>query len=223
MRSFDDILDIAAARKGGRAAVLANIAVPKSAEALAATPDRDWLAMMARGIFSAGISWKVVEAKWPGIDEAFHGFDVARAAHMSEDWFDALVSDTRVIRSPPKIRAIQQNAVLILEVAQEAGSFGGRIGAWPGDDYAGLLQWLQKEGSRLGGSTGAYMLRFMGRDGYVLSKDVVARLVEEGVIDKAPGSKKAWAAVQAAFNTWAAQSGRSLTEISRVLAQSIDS
>jgi hypothetical protein len=30
------------------------------------------------------------------------------------------------------------------------------------------------------------------------------------------------AAVQSAFNDWAAQSGRSLTEISRVLALSID-
>jgi hypothetical protein len=49
----------------------------------------------------------------------------------------------------------------------------------------------------------------------------VARLVAEGVVDKAPSSKKAWAAVQDAFNTWRAQSGQSLTTISRVLAQSI--
>ena len=38
------------------------------------------------------------------------------------------------------------------------------------------------------------------------------------VIDKAPSSKKALASVQAAFNTWRADSGRSLAEISRTLA-----
>ena len=80
---------------------------------------------------------------------------------------------------------------------------------------------MQKEGARLGGGTGSYLLRSMGKESYILSKDVVARLVAEGVIDKAPTSKKAKAAVQQAFNTWAEESGYNLTEISRVLAQSI--
>ena len=32
--------------------------------------------------FEAGISWRVVEAKWDGIREAFHGFDPAQVAAM---------------------------------------------------------------------------------------------------------------------------------------------
>ena len=79
---------------------------------------------------------------------------------------------------------------------------------------------LKKRGSRLGGAA-QFGLRFMGRDGWILSNDVVARLVAEGVIDKPPTSRKAMAAVQSAFNAWRAESGRSLTEISRVLALSI--
>lgn len=221
MRTFDDILDIAAERKGGRAAVLDGIAAPKTADELAAIADDRWLAAMARGIFQAGISWKVVENKWPDIEAAFYGFDVARVAFMPEDWFYELIEDTRIIRSPPKVRAIQENAALIQAVATEHGSFGRKIGDWPTDDFQGLLDWLQKDGARLGGGTGSYLLRSMGKESYILSKDVVVRLVAEGVIDKAPTSKKAKAAVQQAFNTWAAQSGRSLTEISRVLAQSI--
>ena len=141
---------------------------------------------------------------------------------MSEDWFDDLITDTRIVRSPPKVRAIQHNAAFIQEVAAEAGSFGRKIGEWPVEDFSGLLAWLQSEGSRLGGSTGSYLLRYLGKDSFVLSKDVVARLVAEGVIDKAPTSKKAMAAVQSAFGTWRAESGESLTVISRVLAQSID-
>lgn len=221
MRKFDDILMMAVERKGGFNAVLGDITPPKSPEEIAAIPDSDWLAQMARGIFQAGISWKVVENKWPGINEAFEGFDTGRLAMMSEDWFDALLKDTRVIRSAPKIRAISDNAVFIRQVASEHGSFGKRIAGWPDEDFFGLLDWLQKEGSRLGGNTGAYTLRIMGRDGFMMSKDVVARLVAEGIIDKAPTSKAAKKAVQAAFNQWRAESGRSLTEISRVLARSI--
>ncbi|MFD1344766.1 DNA-3-methyladenine glycosylase I [Litorisediminicola beolgyonensis] len=220
MRTFDEILAIAADRKGGVEAVLADIPQPKDADTLAAIPDDRWLSAMARGVFSAGISWKVVEAKWPEIEEAFHGFDVGRVALMSEDWFDALLADRRIIRSAPKVRAIQENAVFVQRVSGESGSFGRRIGDWPDTDFAGLLMWLKAEGARLGGATGAYMLRAMGRDGYILSRDVTARLVAEGVIDKPPGSKRAWTAVQEAFSTWSAQSGRGLTEISRVLAQS---
>lgn len=221
MRSFEEILEIAAARKGGRDVVLDGAMPVLDSDALAKIPDDRWLAQMARGIFQAGISWKVVETKWPDIEAAFHRFDVGRVAMMSDDWFDELVSDTRVIRSPPKIRAIQENAVLVQETSAEAGSFGRKIGDWPTNDFAGLIRWLGKNGARLGGGTGPYMLRALGKESYILSRDVVARLVEEGVIDKAPTSQKAMVAVQEAFNTWKAQSGRSLTEISRVLAQSI--
>ncbi|MDD9730363.1 DNA-3-methyladenine glycosylase I [Mameliella sp. AT18] len=222
MRTYEEILDLAADRKGGRAAVLADMPPVLDADALAAIPDDRWLAQMARGIFQAGISWQVVENKWPGIEEAFHGFDVGRAAMMSEDWFDDLLADPRIVRSPPKVQAIQQNAVFIQEVAAEAGSFGRKVGYWPAEDFAGLLDWMKTNGARLGGATGAYTLRFLGKESYIMSPSVVARLVAEGVVDKAPTSKKAMQAVQAAFNTWKDQSGENLTVISRVLAQSVD-
>lgn len=221
MRSFDEILALAVARKGSEAAVFADCPPVLDADALAAVPDAKWLEEMARGIFQTGISWQVVDAKWPGILEAFHAFEVNRVAFMPEDWFEALCTDTRVIRSAPKIRAIADNAAFIQSVARESGSFGRRIGDWPAEDFAGLLEWLKKNGARLGGNTGAYMLRRVGKESYYMSQDVVARLVAEGVVDKAPSSKKDWAAVQAAFNTWRAQSGRNLTEIGRVLAQSL--
>lgn len=222
MRSFDDILAIAAERKGGFGAVLNDIPQPKTAEEVRRIADAAFLASMAEGIFQTGLAWTVVRNKWADIQEAFYGFDVPRVAMMSEEWFDELVGDARIIRSAPKIRAIQENAVFIQEVAAEAGSFGRRIAEWPAEEFAGLVLWLKKNGSRLGGQTGAYTLRRLGVDSYILSGSVVARLVAEGVIEKAPTSQKSWAAVQEAFNTWRAQSGRSLTEISRVLAQSID-
>lgn len=221
MRTFDEILDIAADRKGGRGAVLGAIDAPRTADEIAAIPDDRWLAEMTRSVFQAGFNWSVIEKKWDGFEAAFHGFDVGRCAMMSEDWFDALLRDTRIVRNGAKIRSVQQNAVFVQEVSAGAGGFGRRIADWPTEDFAGLLGWLGGNGSRLGGTSGQYLMRKMGKDSFILSRDVVARLVAEGVIDKPPSSKRAMAAVQEAFNTWAAQSGKPLTVISRVLAQSI--
>jgi len=217
MRSFAEILAIAADRKGGTAAVMAGIPVPKTAAALAAIPDDRWLSAMAQWIFRAGISGAVVQAKWPGIEEAFGGFAIGPLSMMDDDRLEALLADRRVIRAGPKILAIRDNAVFL----RGAGGFGRKVGDWPTEDFAGLILWLQKSGSRLGGMTAPYMLRHMGKDGYIPSRDVVARLVAEGVVDKAPTSPKTWAAVQAAFNAWRAETDLPLTTISRVLAQSV--
>tara|TARA_R110002124_G_scaffold106467_2_gene258239 strand:- start:14783 stop:15451 length:669 start_codon:yes stop_codon:yes gene_type:complete len=221
MRIFDEILAIAAERKGGVDAVLADIPMPLDADALAAIPDSLWLAQMTRGIMQAGISWRVVENKWPGIEKAFLNFDIGAISLQPDDWYYDLCEDTRIIRSPPKVRAVLDNAEFIRRVSAEHGSFGRKVGDWPAGDFAGLIDWLKTEGARLGGSTGPYVLRFMGKESYILSADVVARLVAEGVVDKEPTSKKAMAAVQAAFDQWRAESGHNLTVISRVLAQSV--
>lgn len=222
MRSLDQILDIAAQRHGSREVVLSRVLPVRTYAELAAIPDASWLEQMAKCIFQAGISWKVVEAKWPGIHAAFHDFRPARVALIEGDELHALLSDTRVIRSGPKITAIRDNAVWMGQVAEAHGSFAARIAAWDPADHAGLLLWLAKEGHRLGGNTGAYVLRFMGRDGFMLSADVTARLVAEGVIDGPATTARALGRVQAAFNRWQAESGLSLTAISRILAQSID-
>lgn len=220
MRDLDEILAISIERKGGVDAIFEGVAPSKSAAELAAIPDDRWLAAMTKGIFQAGFNWKVVENMWPGFETAFDGFDIGRCAMMSDDRFDALCKDRSIVRYPQKIRAVQENAVFLQEVAAEHGGFGRMVADWPATDYAGLLEKIKRDGARLGGNTGQYVLRSMGVDGYILARDVVGRLIAEGVIDKPPTSKSAMKALQEAFNTWSGQSGRSLKEISRILATS---
>ncbi|WP_299194880.1 DNA-3-methyladenine glycosylase I [uncultured Litoreibacter sp.] len=220
MRSFDEIFAISADRHGGADALEAKLSPPKSSAALAAIPDDRWLAQMTRSVFQAGFNWKVVDAMWPGFEAAFKGFDIGTCALMDDEWFDKLVTDTSIVRYPAKIMSVRDNAAFLSSLARTHGSGAKALAEWPSEDFAGLLAMLKKDGNRLGGSTGQYFLRFMERDSYILSRDVVGRLEAEGVIDKAPTSKKAMNAVQEAFNTWMDQSGRSLTEISRVLAMS---
>ncbi|MEM6587795.1 MAG: DNA-3-methyladenine glycosylase I [Pseudomonadota bacterium] len=221
MRDFDDILAIAAERKGGYRIVLDAIDPPKPDSDLATIPDDRWLSMMTKCVFRAGFNWKVIERKWPGFETAFDGFSIGRCAMMDDMWFDELITDTRIVRNPQKVQTVQQNAVFIGERSAEAGGFGKFVADWPASDFIGLVQILRAEGSRLGGTTGQYFLRNMGKDSFVLTRDVVGRLIAEGVIDKPPTSKRALADVQAAFNTWRDQSGQSFNIISRVLAQSV--
>jgi len=221
MHSFDEIFDIAAKRKGGRDELEALLEPPAPIAELEKIPPDRWLAMMARCIFNSGFNWKVVDAKWPGFEESFDSFDPGKISFYTDDDLARLVSDTRIIRHGAKIRSVQENASFIIELHKEYGSVGKALGGWPSEEFVGLLAMLKKRGSRLGGNTGQYFLRFMDRDGFILSADVVGRLIAEGVIDKAPGSQKSMRAVQEAFNEWSQQSGRSLKEISRVLAMSV--
>jgi 3-methyladenine DNA glycosylase Tag len=224
MRSFEEIEAIAAGRHGGldalREKMQAGHTQPLSPAALAELPDSHWLETFTRCIFQSGFSWKVIEAKWDGFREVFDDFDVGACAFMDDDRFDAALRDTRIVRNGAKIATIRDNAAFLLELRDQGGA-GKVLGGWPSETYVDLLEMLKKRGSRLGGNTGQYAMRFAGRDSFILSQDVTARLVAEGVIDKPATSKRAMQAVQGAFNTWRDESGRSLTDISRVLAMSV--
>ncbi|WP_170357254.1 DNA-3-methyladenine glycosylase I [Ruegeria arenilitoris] len=220
MHHFDEIYGLAADRHGGPHALEDKLSKPKSAKELGALSEDRWLSTITKCIFQAGFNWKVIEAKWDGFEAAFDGFDVGRCAFMDDEKFDALLQDTRIVRNGTKIATVRDNAAFLMELRTEGG-VGKVLGGWPSTDYVGLLDMLAKRGSRLGGASAQYAMRFTGRDSFILSRDVTARLIAEGVIDKPATSKKAMAAVQDAFNTWMRQSGRSLTEISRVLAMSL--
>ncbi|SPH24385.1 DNA-3-methyladenine glycosylase 1 [Defluviimonas aquaemixtae] len=220
MRSFTEIYAIAAKRKGA-AAVEARLTKPLAPEEIVQTTDDRWLSTMAKSIFQAGFNWKVIEAKWDGFESAFEGFEPSRVALYGDAELDRLLADKGVVRNGAKLSAVISNAVFLTDLAREYGTAARFFADWPDKDYVGLLDLLSKRGSRLGGATGQRVLRVMGKPAFVLSKDVTARLIAEGVVDKAPTSKRDLAAVQSAFNAWNRQSGRSLTEISQVLAMSI--
>jgi len=223
MRAFQEIFDRAAAFQGGAAELEAALARSevKSAEALRGIPDDRWLATMTKCVFQAGFNWKVIESKWPGFEAAFDGFDVGRWAMAPDEDLDRLSSDARIVRNGTKIRAVRDNAIFLSDLAAKNGAAGKVFAEWPPQDFTGLLDLLKTRGSRLGGTTAQYFLRFVGKESFILSRDVVAALIREGIVDKQPSSKRAQAMVQAAFNNWMEESGRTLTAISRVLAMSV--
>jgi 3-methyladenine DNA glycosylase Tag len=222
MTAFKTIRARAERRKGGAKALEALLPAVPGDNALAKLGDDRALSEMAKRIFCSGFVWRVIEQKWPGFEAAFQGFDVARLNFEPDEFWERLVSDTRIVRHPQKIKSVRENARFVAEIAREHGSFGKFLANWPKDDQVGLLELLAKRGSRLGGRTGQYFLRFIGWDGFVLSNDVVRCLRDAGCeIAEAPTSKKDLRKAQAQLNAWAAESGLPMTHVSRICAMSI--
>jgi 3-methyladenine DNA glycosylase Tag len=221
MESFDSIFQRAAERKGGAAELELLLPETVSPEKLAARRDDRYLAEMTRCVFRSGFVWKIIENKWDNFEKAFQGFDVASNAMMSDEDVERLSTDESIVRNHLKIQSVRRNASYILEVRASHGSFGRYLADWPASDIVGLWAELKQRGDRLGGQTGRFFLRFVGKETPVLSNDVVRALIGLGVVEKAPASKKSLAAVQEAFNLWAEESGRDLSQISRVLALSV--
>jgi len=103
---------------------------------------------MSKSVFQSGISWRVVEAKWPTIREAFHNFDARKVAALSESGIDALASDTRVIRNRRKIEGVVSNAARILELDAQHGGFRNYLRSH--GDYESTVKALRKEFKFLG-------------------------------------------------------------------------
>lgn len=221
-RKFGPILKLAARHHGGQAAVLAKSANAQAVRDLSRVPADRLLSVMTRCVFNAGFNWKVIEAKWPGFELAFEGFDPARLAFLGDEMMDRLLTDERIVRNGQKIKATLENARFVAEVESKEGGFGKALAAWPVDDQTGLLAWLSKRGARLGGATGQYFLRFAGWDAWIASSHVCAALVREGVLTKPEAATtRDLAALQAAINDYHADSGLPRAQISRLLALSV--
>ena len=221
MGRFDRIEALARKHHGGSAGLAAKLGEWTGDTNLTDRPDDRFLAGMARAIFSAGFVWSVIEKKWPGFEAAFDGFNPRKVAAYGDEKVDSLLKDTRIVRNGAKIMATIENARFVVATSREHGSFGRSLSNWPETDQVGLMLHLKKHASRLAGASVQYFLRFEGWDAFILSNDVCAALIREGVVEKPPTSKKELAAVQEAFNRWREESGRPVREISRVLALSV--
>jgi 3-methyladenine DNA glycosylase Tag len=148
--------------------------------------------------------------------------DSIRSDPALDEFWEGLTGDKRIVRNPQKIMAVRANARLVADIAREHGSFGKFLAEWPAGDQVGLLELLGKRGARLGGRTGQYFLRFIGRDGFVLSGDVVICLRDAGLdIAENPTSKKDLRKIQDQFNAWGKETGLPYTHLSRICAMSI--
>jgi len=173
MEKFSDIYKRAVERKGSEKMLKLLLAKPLSTKQLVTLSDDDWLEEFTRKVFQSGFYWSVINSKWAGFREVFWDFSVEKLLMMPPDMLEQKASDERIVRNYKKVKTITENAYMIHEVAAQHGSFSQFIANWPSEDIIGLWAYLKKHGARLGGNTGPYALRALGKDTFLLSRDVV--------------------------------------------------
>jgi DNA-3-methyladenine glycosylase I len=71
------------------------------------------------GVFEVGLSWSTVFGKRDAFRVAFHDFDVARIAAMTEKEIDQLVQNPSIIRNRRKIQATVGNALAFMNATPD--------------------------------------------------------------------------------------------------------
>lgn len=122
----------------------------------------DYLEVLTKAVFESGMSWKVIENKWAGFQEAFDGFDPDYVANLDPDTIDALTNDTRIVRNRRKIEATVHNAQTMLAIEGEFGSFGAYLDAKDGD-FWGLVKDMRKRFKHVGDFGAFYFLYVVQR------------------------------------------------------------
>lgn len=122
----------------------------------------DYLEIQTKAVFQSGMSWKVVEAKWPGTREAMDNFQVGAIASYGPERLAALGDDTRVIRNKRKLAAITENARKMIELDDEHDGFKNYLRSF--DNFYDLMADLRKQFKFMGPVGIYYWLWVVGED-----------------------------------------------------------
>lgn len=122
----------------------------------------DYLDVMGKAMFQSGISWRVVESKWPTTREALHGFDPRIIADFTDDDLDKLAQDTRLIRNRRKLAALVHNARKMLALEAEHGGFQEYMRSHGG--FEATLRDIRKQFKYMGDAGTFYFLWVVGED-----------------------------------------------------------
>jgi Methyladenine glycosylase len=113
----------------------------------------DYLEVMSKAVFQTGMSWAVIDKKWPGIRDAFRNFEPLAVASLTEAQLADLTSDTRIIRNRKKVEAIVDNARRMIDLDEQHKGFRKYLRSHGG--FEGAVADLRKQ-FRFLGETGCY-------------------------------------------------------------------
>jgi 3-methyladenine DNA glycosylase Tag len=116
----------------------------------------DYLEVMTKAVFQAGVSWAMVENKWPAFRKAFAEFRAREVSQFTQADIERLSNDASILRSRNKIVATIRNAQAMVALEDEYGDFRKYLRAKP--DYKALCKDLQKRFKYMGDMNCYYFL-----------------------------------------------------------------
>lgn len=78
--------------------------------------DRHLFEMLILEGAQAGLSWETILKRREGYRKAFHGFNPAKVAAMSDHELEALLQNPQIIRNRLKVYAARKNAQVFLKI-----------------------------------------------------------------------------------------------------------
>ena len=121
--------------------------------------DREYLELLTRVVFAAGLGPRVVASRWEGMRELLGGFDAQHLASLQPTDVDRLLADTRMIRNRRKIEATVRNAQAFQALVAEQGGFAAYLDAQGiGEGFEGAVQDLISRFEHLGATSAVLFL-----------------------------------------------------------------
>jgi 3-methyladenine DNA glycosylase Tag len=116
----------------------------------------DVLEIVTRAVFQAGVSWAQIAASWENYRAAFDGFDPAAIAAYGESDVERVLSHSKILRVPRKVRATVANARALLAIEGAFGSFHAYAATFT--EYRALASDMKARFSFLGDMNVWYVL-----------------------------------------------------------------
>ncbi len=120
----------------------------------------DYLEVIARAVFQAGVSWKQIAVPWDAYRAAFAGFDPQLVAAFDDVDVDRVLATPGTLRAPRKVRATIHNAAALLQADREFGGFARFLRA--GDSYEARVREFKRRFTYVGDLSVWYILFRVG-------------------------------------------------------------
>lgn len=85
--------------------------------------DNLWFEFLTLEGAQAGLSWRTIVKKITGYQKAFKNFDIIKVSQMSDEELETLLLNPEIIRNRLKVYSTRNNALQMIKVQQEFGSF----------------------------------------------------------------------------------------------------
>ncbi len=120
---------------------------------------------LTRVVFTAGLNWNTIEAKWDGFRRVFENFAIEKVARLTENDVERLMGDTEIVGNRAKITATVNNARQMQAIRKEFGSFQKYIDSFDkSENYVKVVEDLGKRFRHVGRSTAEIFLWSVGEE-----------------------------------------------------------
>jgi 3-methyladenine DNA glycosylase Tag len=120
----------------------------------------EYLAVMSRAVFQAGLSWAAIDGQWKGLCEAFDDFEPRRVARFGARDIKRIMTRPGILHSQRKIEATITNAKTMLELERLHGSLRNYLRSFK--NYDALLGEVKQRFSHVGDISAYYFLFRVG-------------------------------------------------------------